>query len=346
MNSNKIDTVLLAGTHRNPKRLIQNTNKAFLTIDGKPLIAYVLRTLLETEQIGKIIAVGPREELEETLKPFMTEKGKIIIIQQRSRMLENVWAGFLTTFKDGNPLPVNRAIDTLLLAGQLPIKKQSHLYIIKSLYATVAKAMDDNQQETLSKNTIIQLIEKRFNEFRNRHERMEWFMGRVTIETLLAERHVLDNSDQGISFQKAAFRDYFLEWEHRFQKQIFVVPADVPLIVPQAIMHFIDACSNYDSDFMFAVARESVLKAFYNGSGNLPGIARPYMLLREAKIRAANLVLVKPNRIGNKELIQESFGVRKMTEWRNVMQAIWKLVKQKNRYQTLRLAILLQLASV
>ncbi len=58
------------------------------------------------------------------------------------------------------------------------------------------------------------------------------------------------------------------------------------------------------------------------------------------------MIVVRPNWIGNKELIQEGFGVRKMTEWKNILVVIMKLLKQKQRFRTVRLAVLLQLIAV
>ncbi|MBN1355065.1 NTP transferase domain-containing protein [bacterium] len=335
----RYDGVLLAGTHRNPRRLIHNQNKAFLTIQGEPMVLMVTREMLKCPKLDRVVVVGPRQQLESILESLLIEYPQLKIIQQRSRMLENVWNGFLATFPDGNPLPVNRVIDTLLLGGHFPIKKRVHLYIMKSIFAAVARRMTADKTDSLPPETVIAEMKHRIDEFRKRFERVEWFTRKITINTILAEGHVLSESDSGIRFQNPEQHKYFLEWEERLNKKIFLTACDIPLMEQNAIADFIDRCDKHDDDFFFSVATEEVLKHFYTGRDGSRGIERPYIWLREARIRAANLILVRPNRIGNKELIQESFGLRKMTNWRNMLQMIWKLVRQKYRYQTLRVAL-------
>ena len=138
MNGNtaeKIDAVILAGTHRNKKRLILGRNKAFLEIQGKTLVAGVAEACLQCSCLGKVVVVGPKNALESSLRKLSDDyPGKLLIVQQRSRMLENVWNGFLATFDDGNNLPVNRRIESMLLGGLYPIKRRVHLNISFAVY--------------------------------------------------------------------------------------------------------------------------------------------------------------------------------------------------------------------
>ncbi len=342
MMQEKIDAVILAGTHRSSKRLIRDKNKAFLELEGKSLITHVTEQVLQTPQIHKIIVVGPREELEIMLKPLIDSDHRLRIVQQRSRMLENVWNGFLATFPDGNNLPFNREINTLLLGGHLPIRNEAQLYVFYAVYAAIAAQMAKDHSTALSERAVLSVMEHRFDEFRQRYERREFFMGRISVNTLLTSGHILHDTDQGICFQRPELFEFFWDWECRFNKKIIVTACDLPLLTHQALSDFVDRASAREEDFIFGVATSELLEHFYTGDNGRPGIIRPYLWLREAKIRAANLILVKPNRIGNKELIQESFGIRKMTEWGNVLSMIWKLVLQKNRYQTTRTALMLQ----
>lgn len=261
-------------------------------------------------------------------------------------MLENVWSGFLASFPDGNNLPRNNEIKTLLLSGHLPIKRKSHLYILSSVYAAVAAQMHREKNTRLPVNTVIAVMDRRFDEFRRRYERQEWFMGRIGIDTILGDGHILKRDGDFAMFERKALYDYFLEWNQRLNKPVFIIPCDVPLVTPEAVSDFIARCRNPSVDFYFGVSVSDILSHFYEGSNGEDGIRRPYLWLREAKIRAANMIVVKPNKIGNKELIQQSFGIRKLTEWQNVLKLIWRLVKQKNRYQTVRIAVLLQAIAV
>lgn len=346
-NSLPMDAVILAGTHRNPKRLIHQKNKAFLELNGRPLVAYVVRACLQSHSINRVVVVGPRNELEAALAGITTEfPERLILVQQRSRILENVWNGFLATFEDGNNLPVNRRIETLLLGGHIPIKKKVHLHIIQSVYASVAGQMERWGKSDLHRGSVVAIMERRFDEFRFRFEQQEWFMGKMGIETLLAQGHILTETGDSVSFRNQELQRYFAEWERRFQKYVFVTGSDIPLMEPAAVDDFVSRCRDYDDDFYIGVSSAHILRHFYQGENGRPGIYRPYLSFREAEVRAANMIIVKPNRVGNKELIQESFGVRKMTEWRNVFAVTWKLLKLSGRFQTLKMLFMLQLTAV
>lgn len=343
----RMDAVVLAGTHRNPRRLINNQNKAFLELHGRPLVAHVVEECLRSQRIDRVVVVGPRNRLEDALESVPEElRKKMTIIQQRSRLLENVWTGFLASFEDGNNLPVNRRIETLLLGGHIPIRKKAHLHIIQSVYAAVAGQMHRLNRKFLHRGAVMALMERRFDEFRARFERQEWFMGRMGVETLLAEGHVLQESDQGIQFREEYLYRFFTDWESRFQKYVFVTGCDLPLLSAESVDDFLRRCNVVPGDFFIGVASESILKHFYKNKNGQKGIIRPYVSFREVELRAANVIIVRPNRIGNKELIQESFGVRKLTEWRNVFAMIFKLLKLSGRMQTVRMATLLQLVAV
>lgn len=343
----KVDAVILAGTHRSKKRLIFHQNKAFLELKGRPLIAHVAETCLKCPRLGKIVIVGPRNALESSLNTLAeTYPGRLIMIQQRSRMLENVWSGFLATFDDGNNLPVNRRIETLLLGGLYPIKRKVHLNISFSVYSAVAGLMSRNNRDILDRKAVIAAMERRFDEFRTRFERHERFMKKMNVETLLTEGHILKETGEGIRFREKMLFEYFIEWEKRFNKKIFITASDVPLITPGAIQDFLDRSEGIQGDFFMSVASDNLLRHFYHDKTGGEGIRRPYLSLREAQIRANNMILVRPNRVGNRELIQESFGIRKMTEWRNVLALFWKLLRLSSRFQTVRMSFLLQTVAV
>ncbi len=342
----KIDVVVLAGSHKSPKRLIQGENKAFLDFNGKPMIRRVVESFLNCPEINRIVVVGPREKLEDVFKDLRGKNSRLKIIPQRARMLENVWTGFLATFSDGNNLPMNREFETLLLGGHLPIKKKMHLEMFYSVYAAVAAQMEMEQRDTLPRASVVAAMERRFDQYRHRFERREWFMGKIGIDTILKSGHVLKETETGIHFSRETLYKFFLEWNRRYNAPIMVATSDIPFITPDAISDFIRRCSPMTEEFYYCVASSDVLDRFKTAEDGGPGIDRPYMPLREARVRASNIIIVKPNRVGNKELIQEGFGIRKMTKWRNVIAMIGKLLGQKNRYQTLRMAFMTQASAV
>ena len=83
-----IDAVVLAGTHEDPRRLVQGRNKAFLEIDGRALVRHVVDALEAAGQVDRIYVVGPVEELGEALRGCH----KTLCVPQEGRMLSNSWA--------------------------------------------------------------------------------------------------------------------------------------------------------------------------------------------------------------------------------------------------------------
>ena len=138
----KLDAVVLAGTHQNPKRLIKGRNKAFLEVGGKVLIRYVIDALVEAQSIDKIFVVGPQQELTEALSGYPST---VEVIAQRGKMLTNCWAGIEASedrHRDDPLVPVE-ARPLLIISCDLP------LVTARSVDDFVARcARVDNQTET------------------------------------------------------------------------------------------------------------------------------------------------------------------------------------------------------
>ncbi|MGA9575753.1 MAG: nucleotidyltransferase family protein, partial [Lysobacterales bacterium] len=115
-----LDAVVLAGTHRNPKRLISGRNKAFLEVGGKKLVRYVIDALLGAQSIGQVFVVGPAEELLEVLAGYSR---KVSVIAQRGKMLTNCWAG-IEASEDAHRYETNIPLDQrpiLIISCDLPL---------------------------------------------------------------------------------------------------------------------------------------------------------------------------------------------------------------------------------
>jgi GTP:adenosylcobinamide-phosphate guanylyltransferase len=116
----KLDAVVLAGTHQNPKRLIAGRNKAFLEVGGQVLIRYVINALVEAKTIDKVFVVGPYEELSEELADYPAE---VQVIAQRGKMLTNCWAGIEASedcHRDDPLVPVEQR-PMLIISCDLPL---------------------------------------------------------------------------------------------------------------------------------------------------------------------------------------------------------------------------------
>ena len=66
-------------------------NKAFILIEGRPMIAYVFQALQKSSRVDRIVIVGPFEELQNLKKE--ADFTDIDIVSERGSMLENVEAG-------------------------------------------------------------------------------------------------------------------------------------------------------------------------------------------------------------------------------------------------------------
>lgn len=103
--------------------------------------------------------------------------------------------------------------------------------------------------------------------------------------------------------------------------------SDVPLAVSEAIDDFLERCFALEEaqgeriDFFAGLADEAALAPFYP-RGQKKGIRRPYMELKHQRMRLANIYLVRPRSIGNREVLQQGFTARKLTRWRNILRLL------------------------
>jgi len=93
----KIDAILVAGEGESSYK-VYNQHKAFLKVEGKCIINYVLETLQKADSINEIYVVGAKDSLTKTLKEsgidFQNPK-PIHIVEQRANLFENIWNTFL-----------------------------------------------------------------------------------------------------------------------------------------------------------------------------------------------------------------------------------------------------------
>ena len=93
----KIDAILVAGEGESSYK-VYNQHKAFLKIEGKCIINYVLETLQKVESINEIYVVGSKESLSKTLEESRIDFHKpkpIHIVEQHANLFENIWNTFL-----------------------------------------------------------------------------------------------------------------------------------------------------------------------------------------------------------------------------------------------------------
>ena len=98
----KHDAILVAGEGKTSYK-VHHQNKAFLTINGKCLVHYIVETLQQVESIQDIYVVGLKERLQQVFLSGhvdLNSPKRIHIVEQKSNLYENVWHTFLQSLKD------------------------------------------------------------------------------------------------------------------------------------------------------------------------------------------------------------------------------------------------------
>lgn len=89
----KVNAVLLAGDRRASISL-HNENKAFLELRGKELFIHVAEALLNAENVGNVVIVGPKERIVQSLEKHGITEG-VVVVEQRENMIENFKVGYV-----------------------------------------------------------------------------------------------------------------------------------------------------------------------------------------------------------------------------------------------------------
>jgi GTP:adenosylcobinamide-phosphate guanylyltransferase len=133
-----LDAIVLAGTHSNPARMILGRNKAFLELDGRPLVRHVVDALLDTESVGNIFVIGPVEDIRDALQG---EPAEVHLVPQEGNMLSNCWAGVHASesYQAGNGRERDPMRPYLVISSDLPLVSAA------SLDDFVARCADDDQ---------------------------------------------------------------------------------------------------------------------------------------------------------------------------------------------------------
>jgi len=99
----KYDAILLAGEGESSYK-VYHQHKAFLEINGKCIINYVIEALQQVESIKDIYIVGSKSKLEQTLNESEVDfhYPKIIhLVEQQANLYENIFHTFLKTIPNG-----------------------------------------------------------------------------------------------------------------------------------------------------------------------------------------------------------------------------------------------------
>ena len=148
-----VDAVVLAGTHSDPSRWILGQNKAFLDMDGRPLLRHVVDALAAAVSIADIFVVGPVEQIREALQG---EPAKVHLVPQEGNMLANGWAGVHASeahqARDGRERDPMRPY--LAISSDLPLISSA------SLDDFVARCAEDDQASDSPYGLMIGLVDE------------------------------------------------------------------------------------------------------------------------------------------------------------------------------------------
>lgn len=101
-----MNAFVLAGD-QGARQQICGVNKAFLMLEGRPLLIHVLAALDQVQSIGRIYVVGPRKEIMAVIERALPEvlfTKKIEVLQQKDSLVENILSAYahsLPGYRDG-----------------------------------------------------------------------------------------------------------------------------------------------------------------------------------------------------------------------------------------------------
>jgi molybdopterin-guanine dinucleotide biosynthesis protein A len=98
----RFDAILVAGEGESSYK-VYHRHKAFLEINGKHIVNYVVQTLQQVEAIARIFIVGQKEPLKAVLAEGnigLDYPKPIYVIAQRANLYENIWHTFLESLPD------------------------------------------------------------------------------------------------------------------------------------------------------------------------------------------------------------------------------------------------------
>lgn len=105
MEQKQFDALLVAGEGKDSYR-VYDRHKAFLPIDGKCVISYVVEALQKAESVRSITITGPRDKILNHLEQDridLKEPKPIQVLEQKRNLYENIWHSFLHTLPEDVP---------------------------------------------------------------------------------------------------------------------------------------------------------------------------------------------------------------------------------------------------
>lgn len=111
---------------------------------------------------------------------------------------------------------------------------------------------------------------------------------------------------------------------------VLVVPADIPLVIPEEISAFLARAAASGGDYVVGLSPETALAPFAPRD-DAPGVEMAYFNLREGRFRQNNLHWVRPLRMGNRHYIDEMYENRYQKELGSQIGLAWRVIRREWR---------------
>jgi GTP:adenosylcobinamide-phosphate guanylyltransferase len=111
---------------------------------------------------------------------------------------------------------------------------------------------------------------------------------------------------------------------------VLVVPADIPLVMPEELSIFATRAQACGGDYVVGLTPESALAGFAPSDG-APGIEMAYFNLREGRFRQNNLHFVRALRMGNRSYIEDMYENRYQKEIASQVALAWTVLRKEWR---------------
>ena len=118
--------------------------------------------------------------------------------------------------------------------------------------------------------------------------------------------------------------------EMREDHPILVVPADIPLVIPEEISVFVERALALDADYVVGLTPDVALAPFAPRDGE-PGIEMASFNLREGRFRQNNLHVVRPLRMGNRHYIQDMYENRYQRQFGDMLRLGARILRREFR---------------
>jgi GTP:adenosylcobinamide-phosphate guanylyltransferase len=119
--------------------------------------------------------------------------------------------------------------------------------------------------------------------------------------------------------------------EPREDHAILVVPADIPLVVPEELSAFVREARALDADYVVGITPDLALAPYRPQDGN-PGLEMACFNLREGRYRQNNLHVVRALRMGNRHYIEDMYENRYQKQVGPMVRLAARIVRREFRH--------------